>query len=585
METFKRLKSFYWPYKRDFVWSILALVVVSGLTVFYPLVLKFVIDDIIQSGQWQLVPYAALAFIVLMGIKAWFLYIHQYYGDLFGIQAVYALRNALYRKLQQLPFRFYDNAKTGDLMSRLAQDVEVFRFFLSFGCAQVVNFVLLVGTGFVVMLFLHVHLALLTLALLPFLLLVVYRFDRQVHPAFRAIRWSLAQLTTRVQENVSGINTVKALSQEETEIKRFDEKNEDYRAQHLHTADIWARYFPLMELIGHLCVVVLLAYGGYLVIEGELPLGSLVAFFSLIWYIVGPLMGIGFIINTFSQSKAAGERLLEILDEEVEIREADSPLQPERLKGHVRFEHVTHYYRGEEKPALVEVSFDAPPGKVIGLLGATGAGKTTLVQLISRFYEPQEGQIWIDQQPVSRYALKTLRSQIGVVFQEPFLFSASIKANIAYGKPEASMEEIVAAAKRADAHDFISALPQGYDTILGERGAGLSGGQKQRISIARALLINPSILILDDATSAVDMTTERRIQRALRELMQGRTTFIIAHRISSLQKADEILVLDSGRVVERGTHQELIRRPHGIYRHIYAQQYQDYEQVLAAKQR
>lgn len=583
VETFKRLKEFYWPFKRYFIYSILSLVVVSVITVIYPIILQFTIDEIVIAERWHLIPYTALFFIGIMCLKALFLYIHQYMGDLFGIQSVYELRNELYKKLQYLPFRFYDNARTGDLMSRLAQDVEAFRFFLSFGGAQVLNFVLLVTCGFAVMLYFHVPLALLTLAAMPFLIVVVYKFDQKVHPAFKSIRISLARLTTKVQENISGMNTVKALSQEDTEIDRFVDKNDNYKENHIKTAGIWATYFPLMELIGNLCVVLLLAYGGTLVIQEQLRPGELIAFFSLVWFIIGPLMNIGFIINTFSQSKAAGERLLEVLDEPVDIQNVDNAIEKETLDGHVQFVNVTHQYQGEEDYALNDVSFDAPPGKIIGLVGATGSGKTSIVQLISRFYEPQKGQIYMDGRPIKEYSLETLRSNIGLVFQEAFLFSASIKANISYGNPNASMEQIIDAAKRADAHEFISELPDGYDTVLGERGGGLSGGQKQRISIARALLIDPSILVLDDATSAVDMETEHKIQEAMREVMQGRTTFIIAHRISSVQHADEIIVLDQGRVIERGTHEELLNIRDGAYRRIYDIQFKDYEKVLAGK--
>jgi ATP-binding cassette subfamily B protein len=549
------------------------------MTVLYPVILQFTIDYAVGEGNYELIPYLAVAIIVVMSIKGFAVYIHQYFGDLFGITTVHRLRNALYKKLQFLPFRYYDNAKTGDLMSRLTGDVETFRFFLSFGCAQVVNFLLLVGFSIAVMFYYSVPLTLLTMAMLPFLAVVVSKFDKRVHPGFRGIRKSLARLNTKVQENVSGMHTVKALSQEDQEISRFKHSNEDYRQKHLDISKIWGNYFPLMELIGHLSAVVLLAFGGYLTIQGSLQPGELVAFFSLIWFIIGPIMNLGFIINMFSQSKASGERLLEILDE-VERKDTQQALsQQADVLGEVVFKDVTLTYGDKSLSALKNISFEATRGKTIGLVGATGSGKSSIIQLITRYYERSSGEIFIDGRSIDEYSLKDLRSQIGVVLQETFLFSSTIRDNLAYGRPDAKMDEIIQAAKRADAHEFITALPNGYETVLGERGLGLSGGQKQRIAIARAIIMNPKILILDDATSAVDMQTEVKIQKAFREVMKGRTTFIIAHRLSSVKQADEILVLEDGEICERGTHEELIKTK-GIYRRIYDIQNQDQEYVL-----
>lgn len=581
METFKRLKLYFWPYKRYFCISILSLFIVTAVTVIYPLILKYTIDEVFTRRQYALVPYLAIGFVLLMGIKGVAVYYHQYFGDLFGVSTVYELRNELYRKLQYLPFRYYDNAKTGDLMSRLAGDVEVFRFFLSFGSAQFLNFLLLTGFGFAIMLYLHPSLAVVTLCAMPFVGFTAYRFDKRVHVAFKHIREAFASLTTKVQENISGMNTVKALSRENFEINRFTDKNLNYKENHISTARIWGTFFPLMELFGNLCVVVLLVFGGWLVIHDQMKLGELVAFFSLVWFIIGPLMQLGFILNSYSQSKAAGERLLQVLDEEDDRRHVPAAASHEEelpIKGHVQFIDVSLAYNEANEHALESISFQAPPGKIIGLIGATGSGKTSVTQLISRFYEPTAGTILIDGKSSESYSPQHLRRNMGVVFQESFLFSCSIYDNIAYGRPDASREEVIQAAAYAQAHDFIRELPDGYDTLLGERGLGLSGGQKQRIAIARAFLVKPSILILDDATSAVDMETEYRIQQSLREVMVGRTTFIIAHRISSLKHADEILVMELGRVIERGTHEQLIALPAGAYRRIYDIQFQDRDQ-------
>ncbi len=558
------------------------LLLVTAITVVYPIILQLTIDEVVLKGKYNWIPYLALGFIALMAVKGIATYINQYTGDLFGITTVYKMRNSLYEKLQYLPFKYYDNAKTGDLMSRLTADVEGFRFFLSFGFAELVRFVLLIAISFSVMFYYSVPLTLVTLATLPFLAVVVYKFDRAVHPAFRGIRKSFGQLNTKVQESISGINTVKSLSRENFEIGKFNNSNGDYKQQNIHTSGIWAKYFPLMELLGNISVVLLLAFGGYLVMDGSLKPGELVAFYSLVWYIIWPIVNLGFVVNLFSQAKASGERLLEVLEADNEIVNLLTSNKPERFSGEVEFKNVTLRYEAESKAALYDISFHATPGSVIGLIGSTGSGKTSITQLITRFYEPSTGEVFINGKPVNQYSLHSLRSSIGLVLQESFLFSTTIKENISYGCPEATMDQIVDAAKRAQAHDFIMELPRGYETVLGERGMGLSGGQKQRIAIARAICVNPSILILDDATSAVDMETELNIQKALREVMKGRTTFIIAHRISSLKHADEILVLENGRIVERGIHDALIEN-NGPYQRIYAIQYKDQQAVMTSK--
>lgn len=581
METFKKLKHYYWPYKQYFIYSIAFLVLVTAITVVYPMILQVTIDEVVLKGKYQWIPYLTIGFILLMAVKGVATYISQYTGDLFGITSVYKMRNALYEKLQYLPFKYYDNAKTGDLMSRLTADVEGFRFFLSFGFSELLRFLLLIVISVAVMFFYSVPLTVVTLITLPFLALVVYKFDRAVHPAFRGIRESFGKLNTKVQESISGINTVKSLSKENFEISKFNLSNGDYKENYLFTSKIWAKYFPLMELLGNISVILLLAYGGSLVMDGSLKPGELVAFYSLVWYIIWPIVNLGFVINQFSQAKASGERLIEVLEAESESNEQSALSNYERLNGEVEFRNVSLCYDVDSKEALHDISFKAIPGQVIGLIGSTGSGKTSLTQLMTKFYEPSSGEVLIDGKSVTQYTLKTLRKNVGFVLQESFLFSTSIKENISYGRPEATLEQVIDAAKRAQAHDFIMELPNGYDTVLGERGMGLSGGQKQRIAIARAICIDPSILILDDATSAVDMETEVNIQKALKDVMKGRTTFIIAHRISSLKHADEILVLESGRIVERGIHDRLIEND-GPYQRIYDIQFKDQKTVLTS---
>ncbi|MEB6549853.1 ABC transporter ATP-binding protein/permease [Heyndrickxia sporothermodurans] len=582
MDTFKKLKDFYMPYKRLFIASMFFLIIVTAITIVYPVILQLTIDEVIYDKKYEMIPYLSIGFVILMLVKGVATFIQQYTGDLFGITSVYRLRNELYKKLQFQPFRYYDNAKTGDLMSRLTADVEGFRFFLSFGFSEALRFILILGISFSVMFYYSVSLTLMTMIMLPFLTISVYKFDKVVHPAFRGIRKSFGKLNTNVQENISGINTVKSLSREDFQTSKFNFSNDDYRDQQISTANIWAKYFPLMELIGNLGIIILLAYGGFLVINGSLKPGELVAFYSLLGYILMPIINLGFTINLFSQSKASGERLLEILEADNEIVDIQDAFEAERFKGEVEFQDVTLQYFGDENAAIKNINFKAEPGKVIGLIGATGSGKTSITQLMTRFYEPVSGTVLIDGKPVNEYSIQSLRSNIGIVLQESFLFSSTIKANIAYGRPHATMEEIVEAAKRAQAHDFIMELPDGYNTMLGERGLGLSGGQKQRIAIARAICLNPSILILDDATSAVDMDTEFKIQEGLRQVMKDRTTFIIAHRISSLKHADEILVLENGKIVERGIHDDLLANG-GPYERIYKIQYKDQQAILQSQ--
>lgn len=555
--------------------SILCLVSATALGLIYPNLLRILIDDVIRVRDFSPVPVLSLTVVSVVALKGFMQFLSGFFGGRLGNRVAFRLRNACYEKLQQLSFQYYDTAKTGDLMSRLTADLEAIRNFVGFGFAQLLNMLLMIVFGGIMMLTIHWPLTLITLVTIPFLAFTALRFEKNIHPAFREMRQALSSLTTAVQENITGVRTVKSFARESHEIDKFSGRSASYKSNQIEAAGIWARFFPVMELLANLSVVVLLVAGGILVIQEQLSLGSLVAFFSLIWYIIGPMWGIGFHINNYTQSKASGERVLELLNQFIHVKDVEDAvdLDPGFFKGHVRFDQVTFHYADKE-PALRDISFDAPAGTVIGLLGGTGSGKSTIIQLLMRAYNVKQGKITLDGIDIKNLRLESLRGQIAPVFQETFLFSASIRENIAYGVPDVSMEQIVHAAKLAKAHEFIAELPDGYDTVVGERGMGLSGGQKQRIAIARALIKNPRILILDDATSAVDMETEHEIQAGFKELMAGRTTFIIAHRISSLKHADEILVLDGGRIVQRGKHRDLIRMP-GQYQDIYNIQYAD----------
>jgi ATP-binding cassette subfamily B multidrug efflux pump len=575
MNVFKQLKEYYWPKKNLLFFSIISLVLATVIGLVYPNLLRYLIDEVILKKKYENVPGLALIVVGTVAIKGVFQFIHGLVGGRLGNWVAFHLRNALYDKLQLLSFQYYDKAKTGDLMSRLTADLDAIRQFIGFGFAQILNVILMFVFGSAMMFSINWKLTLLTLVFMPFLVITASKFESKIHPAFRSIRRSMSDLTTAVQENITGVRTVKSFAREPHEVNRFMVHSAEYKSSNLISAEIWAKYFPVMELFANLSVVVLLGAGGYMVIHNQMSIGELVAFFSLIWYIIGPLWGIGFHINNYTQSKASGERVLEIINQYVHVKDKEHAkvLDAAQVKGFVTFEDVTFAYP-DKKPALVDLRLDAPPGSVIGILGGTGSGKSTIIQLLFRAYNLKSGRITLDGYNINDLSLESLRRQIAVVFQETFLFSASIRNNIAYGFRDISMEQVIQVAKLAKAHEFIMELPLGYDTIVGERGLGLSGGQKQRIAIARALLKDPKILILDDATSAVDMETEYEIQAGFREVMKGRTTFIIAHRISSLRHANEIIVLEQGKVVQRGTHQELINQP-GAYAKTYHIQYAD----------
>ncbi|OPA73225.1 multidrug ABC transporter ATP-binding protein [Paenibacillus selenitireducens] len=587
MDVFRRLKTFYWPHRRFLFLSIICLIVATALGLVYPNLLRILIDDVIGNKNYGIVPQLSFAVLIVVSIKGCLQFLHGFFGGRLGNRVAYVMRNACYEKLQYLSYRYYDTAKTGDLMSRLTGDLEAIRNFVGFGFAQILNMFLMILFGGIMMISINWQLTLITLVCIPLLAYTAIRFESKIHPAFREMRQAMSQLTTAVQENITGVRTVKSFARESYEVDKFSTKNELYKANQIRTAMLWGSYFPVMEILACMSIVILLGYGGTLVMNGKLTLGELVAFFSMIWYIVGPMWGIGYHINNYTQSKASGERILELLDQPIDVQDAEDAVTLERsqVKGHVRFENVSFGYLNEQH-SVHHIDLDAPPGKIIGLLGGTGSGKSTVISLIMRAYDVQEGKVTLDGVDIRDISVESLRREIATVFQETFLFSATIRNNISYGLRDVSDEQIERAAKLAKAHDFITELPEGYNTVVGERGMGLSGGQKQRIAIARALLINPKILILDDATSAVDMETEHEIQSGFREVMKGRTTFIIAHRISSLRHAHEILVLDQGSIVQRGKHEELIQQA-GPYRDVYDIQYADrdeLESIVAGKQ-
>ncbi|MCL6431860.1 MAG: ABC transporter ATP-binding protein/permease [Anaerolineae bacterium] len=567
MRSLLRLPRYLRRHWRSAVGAYVSLVVVTASNLVMPSLVRYAIDLGIGSGRVTLLLWIALGIVAVACVRAVFAFLQGYLSERASQGVAFDLRNALYDKIQRLSFSYHDRTQTGQLMTRATSDVETVRFFCGMGLLQLTNTVVMTLGTSAILFVTDWRLALLSLSITPLLLVVVVRFSRKVHPIFMGIQQELARLNTILQENLVGVRVVKAFAREPFERQRFGQQNLTLFAQNLRASRAFATVFPIMNTLSGLGTLFILWYGGRQVAAGQLSLGQLVAFNTYLLLLLMPLRMLGPLLGLATRASASAQRVFEILDAPLEISDAPHarPLPP--IKGRVAFENVSFAYFSGQK-VLDGVSFVAEPGQVVALLGATGSGKTTIINLIPRFYDATEGRVTIDGYDVRDVTLESLRRQIGIVLQESMLFGGTIRENIAFGVPDASLDDIIAVAKAAHAHDFIMSFPQGYDTPVGERGVTLSGGQRQRIAIARALLLDPRILILDDSTSSVDVETEYQIQQALRTLMKGRTSFVIAQRLSTVRHADLILVLDRGRLVARGTHEELIRES-GIYAEIY----------------
>jgi len=496
-------------------------------------------------------------------------YFQGYSRERAGQDVIRNLRHQLYARLQRLSFAYYTINPTGDLMSRLTSDVYSILDFVGFGMAEMVGASLMFVGTITVMLVTDWHVALVVITPVPVLMFFAFRFSGIVGPAWQRIREEMGKMTTTLQEAVSGIRVVKSFTGEHREIAKFAERNRATLEAHLTRAGIEAGTFPLLNFITGLCFMLLYAYGGRRVYSGQMTIGTLFSFNWYLWGLTWPVRFLGFLISLARRAIAAGPRVFAILDSTLEIPEAEDAREMPRIEGHIRFEDVRFAFEDEpDTPVLKGLNLEILPGQVVALLGGTGSGKSSVINLIPRFYDPQAGRITIDGIDIRKVTLTSLRKQIGTVPQETFLFSDTMRSNVALGRPGASLEEIEAAARTSQAHEFIDKLPDGYETRVGERGIGISGGQKQRAAIARALLTDPRILILDEATSSVDAETEHALQLALEELMQNRTSIIIAQRLSTVRNADKVVVLRDGVVIEEGTHQELLRRG-GEYTRIY----------------
>jgi ATP-binding cassette subfamily B protein len=514
---------------------------------------------------------ALISIIVFATLRGLFAFLQAYWAEKNSQSVAYDLRNDLYAKIQNLSFSYHDKNQTGQLMIRATDDVEKVRLFIGQGLLQLVGAViLLVGT--VIILFTsNVPLAWTAMPILPVAIITFVIFASLAQPMFSKVQQKLSHLNTVLQENLAGIKVIKAFTREKEQQAKFRHAADDTMNQQIAVSRLFTFMFPFIFLVANLGQAAILYLGGKQIIVGTLSVGAWQEFSIYLMYLFFPIMMFGMIVTQMGQAGASAERIFEILDAKSDILDKPGAAKLPEVKGNVRFENVTfRYFRGGE-PVLNTVSFEAQPGETIALLGATGSGKTTIINLLPRFYDPSEGRITIDGYDLRDVTLDSLRSQIGIVLQETMLFSGSIRENIAFGKPEASLEEIQNAAKAAAAHDFIMSFPDGYDTHVGERGQTLSGGQKQRMAIARALLLDPRILILDDSTSSVDLNTEAQIQAALDTLMKGRTSFVIAQRISTVMNADKIIVLDKGQVVAQGKHADLMEDS-AIYAEIYNSQ-------------
>jgi ATP-binding cassette subfamily B multidrug efflux pump len=523
------------------------------------------LDD---APRLLITPLTIVLFAVARGVFA--------FGQNFMSQALseniaFDLRNDIFTKIQRLSFSYHDKNRTGQLMIRATDDVERLRVFIGQGLLLALQALILLAGTLIILLLTNARLTLVVLPILPLALLIFMGFGAIAQPLFVEVQKRLGRVNTTLQENLAGLKVVKAFTSEAREEKRFHDSIDHLLEQRVKVSRIFSFLFPFIFLIANLGQAAVLYFGGRQIINGTLTLGEWQKFSLYLIYVFIPMGQLGFIISLMAQAGASAERIFEILDTKNDVENKPGAVDVSTVEGRVEFRDVTfRYFQGSE-PVLNDISFSAEPGQTVALLGATGSGKSSIINLIPRFYDVSEGQVLIDGHDVRDLTLESLRQHIGIVLQETVLFSGTIRDNIAFGRPNATDDEIVAAAQAAAAHDFITAFPQGYETPVGERGATLSGGQKQRVAIARALLLDPHILILDDSTSSVDLNTEYEIQKALDTLMKGRTSFVIAQRISTVLNADQILVLDKGSVVARGTHEELMEES-PVYADIYHSQ-------------
>jgi ABC-type multidrug transport system fused ATPase/permease subunit len=551
----------------------------TGLSLIIPWLIAYVIDTGLQHGQLGNLLLVAGAILITSALRGLFAYGQGYLSQFVSNLVAYDLRNQVYDHLQKLSFAFHDESETGQLMSRLTVDIEAIRNFMTLGLLRSV-LTLVTFVAITVILFrLDVYLALVTLASVPILHFLSFQVARRLRPLWMNVQNENGALGTVMQESLSGVRVVKAFAREEFEIAKFGAKNQELRTMNMSAMRLSAWNQPLMVLVVNIITVLVVWIGGIAVIGHSLSLGVLAAVTQYILLLNTPVRAFGFMVTWFMRGLSGGERIFSVLDIQSTITDATNARTLKNVQGHVAFEHVSFAY-GKGQEVLHDITIDAKPGQIVALLGATGSGKSTILSLLPRFYDPTRGRITVDSNDVRKVTQRSLRQNIGLVLQDVFLFNATLRDNIAYGVANATEEQIIAAAKVARIHDFALTLPDGYDTWVGERGVTLSGGQKQRVAIARTLLLDPRILVLDDSTSSVDMETEYLIQQALDAVMHGRTTFVVASRLRTIKNADQILILDKGSIIERGTHESLLAL-NGAYTRLYDLQLREQEEFEA----
>ena len=573
MDTFRRVLGWLRPYRKKLAICIVLLSAMTAFRMIVPYITQAVVNDVLPNRNMTLLLQLCALLIVMTALRSLMMYKRGMLIEEVSQSVVYDLRTGLYGHMQELSYAFYDTHHIGEIMSRMTGDIEGVRVLVVNGVVGMLESLLMFVLSLIGMSLMSWRLTLLMLCFCPAVALVATKLHGKIRPAHMAVREQNAVLNTRTQENISGVRVVKAFAREEYEKQAFATENNKVLQFNLVVTRLWSTFFPLMDTIAGLATPVLILAGAVLMHRGEIDIGTLVGATGFVWMLIAPMRQVASFVNLITNGLVSSEKLIYYLDLGSKVRNPENPEKPARREGRVDISHVTFKYG--DKEILSDIDLHVEPGQVIAVMGATGSGKTTLVTMLGRYYDVAEGSVSVDGVDIRRQNLHDLRDSIGVVMQETFLFSETIANNIRFGRPDAPQDAVEAAARAAQAEEFILQTPQGYDTVVGERGMGLSGGQKQRVALARAILYNPSILVLDDATSAVDMETEAEIQKALGRVMKGRTTFIIAHRISSVRKADQIIVLDHGRIAERGSHRELLRQ-NGLYASIYRDQTRDF---------